>query len=291
MTEQGWAYLNGEIVLAQSARVSPFDRGFLFAHAAYEVTAVYGGELVDFDGHMQRLDRTLAALDIPNPHDEAGWRGIHEALIAHNAVDQGLVYLQVTAGDYEARDFAGPQDLSPNVFAFASKRDLITATAREGIAAITVADTRWRRRDLKTTQLLSQALAYRAARAKNATTAIMHEDGYITEAAPANLWLVSSDGHLMTRDLSPAILPGITRKAIIDQLTSARIDVRQTAIPLESLREAREVFTSSAGALIAPVVEIDGRPVGDGRPGPITRQVQRSYYAAMGADLSAIDWL
>lgn len=292
MTETAWAYLNGEFVPAHQARISPFDRGFLFAHAAYEVTAVFKGQLIDAPGHMARLSRTLEALEIANPHSDLEWLDLHQGLIARNRLDQGLVYLQVTGGAYGERDFSGPETLQPGIFMFSAKRALIGGNARDGIRMITQADSRWSRRDLKTTQLLSQALAYRAARQAGATSAILHEDGVVTEAASANVWIVTEDDVLQTRDLSPAILPGITRAAVLEQAAGMGLEVRESAFSLVALRRAREVFTTSAGALIAPVIEIDGQTVGTGQPGPVTRQVQRTYYSAMGADLSAYgDWL
>lgn len=292
MTDTVWAYLNNEFVPVEAARISPFDRGFLFGHAAYEVTAIYGGQLIDAPGHLARLERTLQALEIANPHSDADWLDLHNGLIDRNQLDEGLIYLQVTGGAYGERDFSGPQALSPSVFMFSTARSLISDKARDGITVITLTDTRWVRRDLKTTQLLSQALAYRAARAAGAETAILHEDGKVTEAASANVWMVGADGVLQTRDLSSAILPGITRASVIGQAADLGLEVREAAFSLEALRGAREVFTTSAGALIAPVISIDGEPVGDGVPGPVTRQVQRAYYTAMGADLSAYgDWL
>jgi len=285
---QQWVYVNGQFVAANEAAISPFDRGFLFGHAAYEVSAVYAGRLVDFEGHMTRLRRTLDALDIPPPMPDADWRALHAELLARNSITEGLVYLQVSGGAYGQRDFAGPEQLQPGVFMYATEKDLIAAAARDGVAAVVLPDTRWARRDLKTTQLLSQALAYRSAREAGADVAIMHEDGTVTEAASANVWIVSAQGQVMTRDLSISILAGITRGAIMAQLKVAGVEVMEGAFDVEALKAAREVFTTSAGALIAPVTAIDGVPVGDGRPGQITRTVQRLYYAAMGADVATV---
>ncbi len=285
-------YLNGEFVPADAAMISPFDRGFLFAQAGYEVTAVYQGQLIDFGAHMQRLERTLAGLRIPNPKSTEAWRDLHKALIERNAMSEGLIYLHVTAGAYGHRDYAGPADLTPGIFMFATAKPLIDAVARDGIKAILQPDTRWARRDLKTTQLVSQALAYRAAQEQGATTAILHQDGYVTEAASANVWIVDARGNLLTRDLSHDILPGITRSAVKAQLAGAGRAVIETRFSVDTLRTAREVFTTSAGALIAPIIAIDGEPVGAGTPGPVTRQVQALYYQAMGADLGvAAPWL
>ena len=286
-----YAYLNDQIIVAEEAQISPFDRGFLFAHAAYEVTAVYGGQLIDADGHIARLERSLAGISIP-----MAWSGEeiikrHEALLKRNGMTEGLIYLQVTAGAYGFRDFAGPDEIRPNFFMYCDARELIGEVAQNGIAAITRPDTRWSRRDMKTTQLLSQALAYLQAREAGATTAWMVEDGYVTEAASANAWIVDTSGTLITRDLSRAILPGITRASVIDQLRTGGLSVEERRFTPEEVKTAAEAFTTSAGALIAPIVSLDGDKIGSGAPGPVTRRVQRIYYEHMGADISAIDWL
>ena len=282
------AYLNGAFCPAADARISPFDRGFLFAHAAYEVTAVYGGHLVDFGGHMSRLGRTLAGIGIPDPLPEEGWGKVHRDLIDYNGLTEGLIYLQVTAGAYGLRDFAGPEEFEPTVFLYADARPLIGAAARDGIRAVFLDDTRWKRRDMKTTQLLSQALAYRTARDAGAETAFLVEDGRVTEAASANAWIVDGEGQLVTRDLSPSILPGITRAGVLDLLEGSGLHLVERAFTPDEALGAKEAFTTSAGAMVAPVVAIDGKAIGAGKPGPVTRQVQRLYYQAMGADVAAV---
>jgi len=277
--------LDGTLVPASEARVSVFDRGLLFAHAAYEVTAVMGGRLVDFDGHVRRLERTLAALAIPSAFTPSDWEAMHLDLLRANDLEEGIIYLQVTAGDYAGRDFAGPKELTPNIILFSEARRLIGEGAEKGVAAISCEDTRWSRRDLKTTQLLSQALAYRAAGEAGVLTAIMHEAGLVTEAASANLWIVTAEGEIVTRDLSASILAGITRGAVRGQALKAGLSVVERAFTLEELAGAREAFTSSAGALILPLVRIDGAEIGDGSPGPVTRRVQARYYDAIGIDV------
>ena len=279
-------HLNGALLPLADAHISPLDRGFLFAHAAYEVTAVYGGRFVDLEGHIARLERTLAGISIPNPHSSEGWENLHRELIAHNDLVEGLVYLQVTGGAYDARDFAGPQSFTPTVFAYADTKPLIGASAREGVAAVFLDDSRWKKRDMKTTQLLSQALAYRAAKGQGAETALMVEDGLVTEAASANAWIVTQEGEIITRDLSPSILSGITRAGVMKLREAGEFTITERAFTPEEVVNAAEVFTSSAGAMVAPVVVVDGRPVGDGRPGPVTRKIQKLYYEAMGADVA-----
>ncbi|HBH43218.1 MAG TPA: D-alanine aminotransferase [Hyphomonas atlantica] len=281
-------YLNGAFTRRQDARISPLDRGFLFAHAAYEVTAVYGGRLVDFEGHVSRLRNTLDAIAIPNPHSAADWEDLHVQLLHRNGLQEGLIYLQVTAGAYDGRDFAGPDVFTPTVLLFADHRPLIGPVAEHGIRAIFLNDIRWRRRDIKTTQLLSQALAYRSAREAGAQTAFMVEDGYVTEAASANSWIVTEDDQIITRNLSSDILPGITRAHVIARLRDRGLTVEERAFTPDEAYAAREIFTTSAGAMIAPVVQLEDRPVGDGKPGPVTRLVQRLYYEALGADVSKV---
>lgn len=280
-------HLNGSFLPLGEAHVSPLDRGFLFAHAAYEVTAVYGGRFVDLDGHIARLTRTLNGIAIPNPHAVAGWEALHSELIVRNGLTEGLVYLEVTGGAYDVRDFAGPETFTPTVFAYADAKPLIGAVARDGIKAVFLNDTRWKRRDMKTTQLLSQTLAYRTAKAQGAETALMVEDGFVTEAASANAWIVTQAGEIITRDLSPAILPGITRAGVMALRGKGGFTITERAFTPEEAAGAAEVFTTSAGAMVAPVTHLDGRAIGSGQPGPVTRRIQRLYYEAMGADVSS----
>jgi D-alanine transaminase len=284
-------HLNGSFLPLGEAHVSPLDRGFLFAHAAYEVTAVYGGRFVDLDGHIARLIRTLEGIAIPNPHSAAAWEALHTELIVRNKLTEGLVYLEVTAGAYDTRDFAGPETFVPTVFAYADAKPLIGAVARDGIKAVFLNDTRWKRRDMKTTQLLSQALAYRAAKEQGADTAFMVEDGFVTEAASANAWIVTQAGEIITRNLSPSILPGITRVGVMALRGQGAFTITERAFTPEDVMNAAEVFTTSAGAMVAPVTHMDDRPIAGGKPGPVTRKIQRLYYEAMGADIaSAAPW-
>lgn len=280
-----WLYLNGEVCRAGEAAVSPFDRGFLFAHAAYEVTAVFNGRLIDFDGHMARLERTLGGIDLPLPMSRSELEALHRDLVRKNELVEGFVYMQVTGGAYGGRDFAGPETLTPGLFLFCEARELIGDKARDGVKAVLVEDQRWKRRDYKTTQLLSQALAYRDAQRAGAASAILHEDGFVTEAASANLWVVMPDHRIITRNLGYSILPGITRQSVLDRLSGHGFDVEERAVSVGELKEAAEVFMTSATSLVLPVVALDGRAVGDGNPGPVTRQVQTLYYRAIDADI------
>jgi D-alanine transaminase len=289
IAKNDWVYLNGEFVRRDAARISPFDRGFLFAHAAYEVTAIYGGKLIDFGAHLERLGRTLSGIEILPPDIDI--EALHHEMMHRNDVTEGLIYIQVSAGDQGPRDFYGPEEIVPSVFMFSTEKRLISDAARDGIVVISVADERWVRRDLKTTQLLSQSLAYRAARRAGALTAIMHEDGVVTEAASANAWIVTADGVLVTRNLSSALLPGITRGTLARLLRDVGLSVEERAFTLDEIRGAVEAFTSSTGLVIAPILAMDGEAIGGGKVGPVTRLVQATYYAYLGADLTQIDWL
>ena len=279
-------YLNGHFVPADDARISPFDRGFLFAQAAYEVTAVYNGQLIDFDAHLARLGRTLDGLEIPHLPDDLA--ALHHELIARNGLTEGLVYLQITAGDDGSRDFYGPENFSPSIFMFTTAKPLIGDVARDGLTAITLPDTRWTRRDMKTTQLVSQSLAYRKARRAGADTAFLHEDGVITEAASANAWIVLNDDTLVTRHLSNALLPGITRQSLLKILEDAGLHTEERSFTVLEAKASAESFTSSTGTVIAPVLKLDDTVIGTGLPGPVTRAVQRAYYTYIGADLASV---
>ena len=282
-----YVYLDGVYMTATEARISPFDRGNLFADAVYEVTAVYGGRFMDLDGHMKRLERSLSELDFSTKPDLADIAKMHEELVSLNGLDEGQVYLQVSRGAYGDRDFPVPDTIQPSVFAFAAAKPLIdTQAAREGISAILADDVRWARRDIKTTQLLAQTLAKSAAKAAGAGDAWMVEDGHITEAASANAWIVTVDGVLVTRHLSNQILAGITRASVISRLGNLHFEER--AFTPEEAKAAVEAFSTSASALVMPVIEIDGVKIGNGKPGPVTRGVQRAYYEAMGADVDSV---
>ena len=276
-------YLNGEFLSASDACVSPLDRGFLFAHAAYEVTAMYGRKLIDWPYHSARLSKTLKAIDIPRP--DIDLEAVHYELMRLNELAEGLLYLQVTAGSYGERDFAGPEEIDPTVFLMVTPKNLISQQARFGAKAVLVPDTRWTRRDLKTTQLLSQTLAYRHARQENVDVAFFHQDGIITEAASANAWLVDHAGSLITHHLSNDILHGVTREAVVEVVKSNAIEVIERPFTIDDALNASELFTTSSGSLINPIVELDGVSIGDGKPGSVTRNVQKLYFEKIGVDI------
>jgi D-alanine transaminase len=270
-------YVNGDYVPEEEARVSIFDRGFLFADAVYEVTTVLDGKLVDFPGHMARLARSLDELDMAHPADDATLLGIHREMMARNGLTEGLIYLQVTRGAAD-RDFLYPEAAEPTLVLFTQEKPLVdTPAARAGISVITLPDRRWARRDIKTVQLLYPSMAKMAAKRAGAGDAWMVEDGKVTEGTSNNAWIVTRDGRLVTRDLSPAILAGITRAAVMRYAREAQMTVEERAFTPEEAREAAEAFVTSASTFVLPVVAIDGATLGDGRPGPVAQRLRALY--------------
>ena len=278
-----FVYMDGKFLPANEAKVSPFDRGFLFAHSAYEVTAVYNGKLIDWPHHSKRLSSTLLALDVPRPSVDL--ESVHQELMQRNNLSEGLIYMQVTAGSYGERDFPGPIQLAPTLFLMATPKRLITDQARTGTEAVSVPDTRWSRRDLKTTQLLSQTLAYRHARKNRAQVAILHQEGVVTEAASANAWIVDKNGSLITHHLNNEILHGVTREAVMEVVKTTNTKVAERPFTLEEALTARELFTTSSGALINPIIVLDKIVIGDGQPGSLTRKIQKLYFEKIGVDI------
>lgn len=292
MAQQAW--LNGVFIAAEEAKISPFDRGFLFADGVYEVTAVYGGELVDMERHLDRLERSLRELKFGTMPDRKELEEVHRKLVSANAVDEGYVYLQVTRGAYGARDFVAPSEPRLTIFMFAEKRALIdTPSARNGSRIVTLPDIRWARRDIKSVGLLAQALAKTEAKARGADDAwLVAPDGFVTEGASSNAWIVTKDGEIVTRALSNSILAGVTRHALFEALGQHGRKIIERNFSVDEARAAAEAFTTAATGLVTPVVEIDGVRLGAGKPGPVTREVQALYYTAIGADVAkAAPWL
>jgi len=287
------AWVNGVYVAADEARISPFDRGFLFADGVYEVTAVYGGRLVDMERHLDRLERSLRELKFGTLPDRRELEEVHRRLVADNGIDEGYIYLQVTRGAYAGRDFVAPDTPRLTCFAFGEKRALIdTPSARNGSRIVTLPDIRWARRDIKSTGLLAQALAKTEARARGSDDAwLVAPDGFVTEGASSNAWIVTQDGEIITRQLSSMILAGVTRHALFDALEQRGRKITERAFTADEARAAAEAFTTAATGLVTPVVEIDGVQLGTGKPGKVTREVQKLYYTAIGADVAkAAPW-
>ena len=270
-------YVNGRYVPEAEATVSIFDRAFLFGDGVYEVTAVLGGRPVDMEAHLSRLERSLAAMAIAPPLTHEALRALHGELIARNKVDEGIVYLEITRGTAD-RDFAYPEGAAPNVVAFTQARPLIdNPYAAAGVKVITIPDIRWKRRDIKSTALLAQAMGKQQAKLAGAYEAWMVEDGVVTEGTSSTAFIVDGKGVIRTQPLGTHILPGVTRRAVMRLAVTRGVSVAERPFSVAEAHAAREAFLTAASAFVLPVVEIDGRKIGDGRPGPIARLFRDIY--------------
>jgi len=276
-------YVNGDYLPETEARVSVFDRGFLMADGVYEVTSVLGGKLIDFAGHCRRLDRSLSELEITNPHSDEDWLAIHRELVARNGIIDGMVYLQVTRGNPGDRDFAyPPADLPPTVVLFTQSKPGLAESpmAKTGWRVISIPDARWARRDIKTVQLLYPSMGKMMAKKAGVDDAWFVEDGFVTEGTSNNAYIVKGN-RIITRALSNDILHGITRAAVLRFAREAQFEVEERNFTIAEAQEADEAFITSASAFVMPVVEVDGKALGKGTPGPIAARMREIYLDEM----------
>jgi D-alanine transaminase len=275
------AYVNGRYLPFHDAKVHVEDRGYQFADGVYEVCEVRGGRLIDERRHLERLKRSLGELQIGMPMSTRALGVILHEVVARNRIGYGIVYLQITRG-VARRDHAfPPREVRPSlvVTARALNRSRNEALAEQGIAVITVPDNRWGRVDIKTTGLLSNVLARQAALERGARDAwFVDEDGTVTEASSANVWIVTSAGTLVTRHADHAILRGITRTVLFDAIKAQGLPVEERAFTVEEAYSAGEAFISSASQIVLPVVRVDGRTIGNGKPGPVATALRRAYH-------------
>jgi D-alanine transaminase len=270
-------YVNGSFVPEADAKVSIFDRAFLFADGIYEVTAVLGGCPIDLDGHLARLDRSLAEMEIARPLTHEQLRSLHTQLIALNSVEEGVVYLEITRGAAD-RDFLYPDGIPPTVVAFTQSRPLLdNPYAEAGVKVITLPDLRWKRRDIKSTSLLAQTMGKQEAKRRGAYEAWMVEDGFVTEGTSSTAFILDVNGCIRTQPLGHHILPGVTRRAVLRLAEAEGLTIEERPFTVAEAQQAREAFLTAASAFVLPVVEIDDSPIGDGRPGPVAREFRRLY--------------
>jgi len=272
-------YVNGSYLPEHEATVSIFDRGFLMADGVYEVTSVLGGRLIAYDGHYERLERSLSELDMPNPTNFDDLLEVHRELVRVNEIDEGMIYLQVTRGNPGDRDFAfPPADTPPTIVLFTQSRPVLANSpmARTGIKVISIDDLRWARRDIKTVQLLAPSLGKMAAKAADADDAWMVEDGFVTEGTSNNAYIVKNNT-IITRGLSNDILHGITRAAVLRYANEARVKVEERNFTIDEAKDADEAFVTSASTFVMPVVQIDGQAVGTGTPGAVAARLREIY--------------
>ena len=279
-------YVNGNYVDEENAVVSVFDRGFLFADGVYEVTTVMQGALIDNDGHLKRLRRSLSELNMPSPASDEEIIEAQLELLARNQISEGLVYLQVTRGPAD-RDFSFPANPVPGLVMFTQKKNLTDPVqAKEGIRVISLPDIRWRRRDIKTVGLLAQVLAKQAAVDAGIDDAWMVEDGFVTEGSSNNAFIVDQQGKLITRHLGNEILHGITRASVLALVEKENMVFEERAFTIEEAQAASEAFITSATTFVWPVVQIDGVSIGSGKPGQVAPQLREFYIKNTLARLS-----
>ena len=274
------AYVNGRYVPHGQAVVHIEDRGDQLADGVYEVWALFGGLLVDADGHFERLGRSLTELRIRPPMTRRALEIVLAETVRRNRVREGLVYLQVTRGTAR-RDHAFPNPAPPpSVVVTAKAVDWAAADARAAVGAsvVTTPENRWGRCDIKTIGLLPNVLAKQAARERGAIEAWFVDDlGLVTEGASSNAWIVDKDGVLRTRDTNANILRGVTRRAVFELVAREGLTLSEAPFSPEDAKAAREAFITGAGSLVTPIVAIDGVPIGNGRPGPVATRLRALY--------------
>src|SRR4051794_25509860 len=280
-------FVNGEVLPADQAVIPIMDRGFLFADGIYEVSAVLNGRLIDNEPHLARLDRSLKEIRIANLYSAAEWTRLEEELVRCNGLEEGLVYMQVTRGAAE-REYGFPADATPTVMMFTQPKTMTASPLAEtGASVITVPDLRWKRRDIKSIGLLAQVLAKQAAAEAGVNEAWMVEDGLVTEGGSSTAFIITTDRKVVTRPLSTAVLPGITRQAVMRLAAEHGLALDERLFTVEEAHGAAEAFLTSASSFVMPIVAIDGRPVGNGRPGTLTRRLRQLYLAMAGAPAAA----
>ena len=279
-------YVNGGFYSKKEASISVFDRGFLFSDSVYEVSAVLEGKLVDWKEHFARLIRSLSHLSLVNNFKEEDFYQIQKKLIKENELKEGLCYIQVTRGVAEREFNFAKKSLIPTVVIFTQEKQILNNPAsKEGIKIITVPDDRWQRRDIKTTQLLAQSLAKTHAVQKGVDDSLLVQGGFINEGSSSNAFIIKG-GRIITPNLSSDILGGITRSSVIKFCQINNIKIKEQKINIDYLMNAQEVFLTSSTGFVIPVIEIDGRLVGNGLVGDMVKEIQRIYLEHIKAKLS-----
>ena len=284
-------FLNDDFLPLREARISPLDRGFLYSDGAYEVTPVYAGRPFRFEQHHARLTRSLAEIRMEDPLSREAWRDLYRGLLSRNGAESSdaYIYVQVTRGAEYGRNHAPLPDVPRTVFAFAAP----WPTGRpgyfeNGLPAITADDTRWARCDIKSVSLLANVLLRQLAVDQNASETILLSDGFLTDASASSVHVVR-DGVLCTPPNSRKLLPGTTRGVIEEIAERAGVTWRSAAVSEPELRGASEILLGAATREVQPVTTLDGKPVGDGKPGPVWRRLHDAFQAYK-RDLAGTPW-
>ena len=272
------AYVDGAFLPLAEARVSPMDRGFLFGDGAYEVIPVYSRRAFRLDEHVARLGNTLAAMRLANPHGADEWKAIILEIVARNPWDDQSVYLQVTRGADTKRNHAFPgPEVKPTVFLMSEP--LVTPSAEQlatGIAAVSAADIRWLRCDLKTVSMLANCLLRQHAIDHGCMETVLFRDSFLTEGAASSIF-VCKDGVLLVPPKSHLMLPGVTYDVVLELARRHGMKHEVREVLEAEVRSADELWMTSSTKEVLPITALDGRPVGDGKPGPMGRQMYAWY--------------
>lgn len=270
-------YVNGEFVPDTEAKISIFDRGFLFGDGVYEVASVLEGRLIDNQRHLDRLERSLKELDMRSPVPLQDIPALQKELVKKNNITEGMVYLQITRGATE-RDFNYTNDPEPTFVMFANSKAIIDSPVAETGLKVGIADdTRWARRDIKTVMLLAPSLIKTKGKAAGFDDMWMVQDGVVTEGTSNNAFIVTTDCKIVTRHLGNEILHGITRAAVVSIAAEMGLEIEERPFTVEEAQGAAEAFITSASAFVMPVVAIDGKTLSQGVPGPITQKLRARY--------------
>jgi D-alanine transaminase len=274
-------FLNDDFLPLREARISPLDRGFLYSDGAYEVTPVYAGRPFRFDQHHARLTRSLAEIRMQDPLSREAWRDLYRGLLSRNGAESSdaYIYVQVTRGAEHGRNHAPLPDVPRTVFAFAAPWPTSRPGAFEnGLPAVTAEDTRWARCDIKSVSLLANVLLRQLAVDQNASETILLSEGFLTDASASSVHVVR-DGVLWTPSNSWKLLPGTTRGVIEEIAERAGVTWRSADVSESELRGASEILLGAATREVQPVTTLDGKPVGDGKPGPVWRRLHDAFQA------------
>ena len=272
------AYINGRYVPQSRAQVAVEDRGYLFSDGVYDVIPVHGGHLSFADRHLDRLDRSLAELRIARPMSRAALLQVAREVLRRNEIRNGSLYIQVTRG-VAPRDHKFPKGVKPSLLMMARKWKAPAPDLLErGAAVVTMADQRWARRDIKSISLIANVLAKQAAAERGAFEAwLIDDDGMVTEGSSTSAWIATAQGELVTRPNGTEILPGITRSVVVEIARELGLTLQLRPFSREEAYAAREAFLTSTSNFVLPITRIDGKAVGDGRPGPIAARLREAY--------------
>ena len=269
-------FINGEFLPSKEAKVSAFDRGFIFGDGIYEVVPVINSRLVDREGFWHRFERSLDQIELKLPYDKEKFEEILYEIISRNALKEGGIYMQITRGA-APRDFYFIENLTPSVFIFCYEASVIdNPLAKSGIAIVSVPDIRWKRRDIKSVSLLAQCYAKNEAHKKGAYEGFMVEGGYVTEGCSSSAFIIK-DKTLITKPLSNEILPGIRRKKLLNLAREVGLKVEQRKFSMQEVYDADEAFISAATLILLPVIKADGKLINGGRIGEFAPKLRELY--------------